>query len=163
MTHLILLRHGIAIPEPAPGMVDDDRPLTEKGESRMEEIAEGLERLGLKLDRIITSPLPRARRTAEIVAEVLGIEDRLENADELRAGRSAASILTWVETRPEERIMTVGHNPSFSDLAGLLAGVKRDASTFELKKGGAAAFQRLGEGYRLDWLATPRLLRRLLD
>ena len=163
MTHLILVRHGIAISEPAPGMVDDDRPLTEKGESRMGEIAGGLDRLKVKLDRIITSPLPRARRTAEIVAEVLGIEDRLENADELRAGRSAASILKWVEARPEERIMIVGHNPSFSDLVGVLAGVKRDASAFELKKGGAASFRRLGEGYRLDWLATPRVLRRLVD
>ncbi len=47
MDQLIIVRHGIAISEPEPGMSDDDRPLTEKGESRVEEIAEALERFGL--------------------------------------------------------------------------------------------------------------------
>src|SRR6267154_2788646 len=98
MMRLYLLRHGIAVAHGTPGVAETDRPLTPKGEKRVRQIAEGLERLGIEPDRILTSPLPRARRTAEIVAEVLGLEDRLEIADALRAGRSAGSIRTWVET-----------------------------------------------------------------
>jgi phosphohistidine phosphatase len=161
MTHLILMRHGIALPHGTPGMLDDDRPLTEEGEERIAEIAEGLERLKLGLDVILTSPLPRARRTAEIVAEVLGLEDRLEIADALRAGRSAGSIRTWLETRPEPRVMIVGHDPSFSDLVGLLTCATGDSGSFALKKGGVAAFRCDPGRYWLEWLATPRLFRKL--
>ena len=163
MTDLIILRHGIALPPGTPGIADDDRPLTEKGERRMAEIGQALARFELKLDRIVTSPLPRARRTAEIAARELGMSDRLENADELRAGRSASAMRSWVESRPEERLMIVGHNPAFSELTALLLGLNASSTAIELKKGGIAAFHRGPEGYSLDWLATPRLLRRLND
>jgi phosphohistidine phosphatase len=146
-------------------MADDHRPLTEKGERRVAEVAQGLRRLGLKLDVILTSPLPRARRTAEIAARMLAMEDRIEDADTLRAGRSARSILAWLKGRQEERVMIVGHNPAFSELAGLFLGLDASSHAIELKKGGAAAFRKgeNADGYSLDWLATPKLLRRLGD
>ena len=86
----------------------------------MRKVARGLRRLGLKLDRIVTSPLPRALRTAEIVADVLEMTDLLETADALRAERDAASIRDWLAARTESRLMLVGHNPSLTDLVGLL-------------------------------------------
>ena len=69
-----------------PSLSDDERRLTPKGKKRMQQIARSLRRLDLKLDRIVTSPLPRARATAEIVADELDADDRLETADILRAG-----------------------------------------------------------------------------
>jgi phosphohistidine phosphatase len=161
MTNLILLRHGIALPHGTPGMLDDDRPLTEEGEQRMVQIAEGLNRLKLRLDAIFTSPLIRARRTAEIAATALGLEKRLEVTDALRAGRSAPSIRSWVEARPEARMMIVGHDPNFSDLVGLLSGAIGNPSSFALKRGGMAAFRHDSGVYHLEWLAPPRLFRKL--
>src|SRR5262249_44675991 len=120
MDRLYLLRHGIAVPHGTPGIPDDDRPLTPQGDKRMRQGGQRLRRLRLKLDKILTSPLPRARRTAEIVAEILGIEYLVETADELRAGRTAASIRDWVVGRQEQRVMLVGHDPAFSLLVGLL-------------------------------------------
>src|SRR5579864_3782830 len=78
MNRLYLLRHGIAVPPGTEGYEDDDRPLTSKGERRTRQVAQGLRRLRLKLDRIISSPLPRALRTAELVAETLDIEFLVE-------------------------------------------------------------------------------------
>ena len=72
MTDLYIVRHGIAVEPGTPGIPDDERPLTAKGEKRMRQIAQGLRKLDLKLDRIVTSPLPGRRTTAEIIAEVLG-------------------------------------------------------------------------------------------
>jgi phosphohistidine phosphatase len=163
MQRLYLLRHGIAVPHGTPGIADDDRPLTAKGEKRMRQVAHGLRRLKLKLDRIITSPLPRARRTAEIVAEILDASYLLEDCDALRADRDAASIRDWLQARPEPRLMIVGHNPAFADLVGLLAtGTPQPLG--ELRKGGLAAFAAEPDGrYRLDWLARPRLIRLLSD
>src|SRR4051812_45797790 len=164
MQQLYVLRHGIAVPHGTPDIPEEDRPLTPKGEKRMKQIGRGLRRLRLELDRIVTSPLPRARRTAEIVAEALGMDDLLENADSLRADRSAAMIRDWVVGRPESRLMLVGHNPSLTDLMALLVAGERAPKLGELEKGGIAALGACPEGgFQLEWLATPRLIRRLSD
>ncbi len=39
MTDLYIVRHGIAVEPGTPGMPDDERPLTAKGEKRMRQIA----------------------------------------------------------------------------------------------------------------------------
>src|SRR5262249_33360692 len=111
MKDLYILRHGTAVAPGTPGIPDDDRPLTPKGVKRMQQIARGLRRLDRERDRIVTSPLPRARRTAEIVASELEAEDRLVIADALRTGSNAAAIRNWLRDRSEDRLMIVGHNP----------------------------------------------------
>jgi phosphohistidine phosphatase len=167
MNDLYILRHGIAVAPGTPGIPDDERPLTPKGQKRMHQIARGLRRLDLKLDRIITSPLPRARATAEIVAEELDAEDRLEIADVLRAGADAATIRNWLRERSEDRLMIVGHNPALTDLITLLVlgATRPQPQVCELKKGAIAVLEpstSSQDRYELLWVATPRLIRRLV-
>lgn len=160
MKQLYLLRHGLAVPYGTPDIADDDRPLTPKGERRVRSVARALKRLKVKPDRIVTSPLPRAQRTAAIVAEALNQSDLLEQADELRAHRDAASIREWLRTRPEERLMIVGHNPSLSQLVGRLVVGPDHPSIGDLHKAGIAALVTDdGEAYRIDWVARPKLFR----
>jgi len=163
--HLYILRHGIALPHGTPGVSDDERPLTPKGESRLREIGRALARLDLDLDSIVTSPLPRAYRTAEIVADALNWSEPIEIVDELRAGTDAGAIREWLRCRMESNLMIVGHNPSLSDLIGLLVVENAHAMLGDLKKGGIAALTHVGgatDRYEVDWIATPRLLRKLL-
>jgi phosphohistidine phosphatase len=162
VNHIYLLRHGIAIAHGTGDMTDDDRPLTFKGEKRMHQIGRGLRRLALKIDQIVTSPLPRARQTAEIVADALGQADRLEDSDVLRPDRTAVMIRDWLAGRPVQNLMLVGHNPNLTELAWLLVAGEHAPLIGELKKGGLAALVAGPEAsHQLDWLATPRLLRRL--
>ena len=166
MNDLYLLRHGIAVEPGTPSIPDDERPLTSKGKKRMHQIGRGLRRLDLKLDRIVTSPLPRARATAEIVAEELDAEDLLETADVLRAGADAPAIQGWLRERTEDRLMIVGYNPALTDLIALLVlGASRaQRQICELKKGGIAALRpstSSPDRFDLVWVATPRLIRRL--
>lgn len=164
MNQLYLLRHGVAVPHGTPDIPDDERPLTPDGEKGVRRVARGLRRMGIKPDRIVTSPLPRAFRTAEIVAEVLEMADTLETADALRAQSDATSIRAWVTARAESRLLLVGHNPSLSDLVGLLITGNQGPVVCELRKGGVAALGANAQGgMRLDWLARPRLFRRLAD
>ena len=166
MKRLLILRRGIAVPHGSAEFADDDRPLTAKGEKRMREIGYGLKRCGVKLDRIISSPLPRAYRTAEIVARVLGYPDLLETADALRASESASSIASWVAARTEEDLMIVGHNPAFTDLIGLLATGNATPALCELRRGGIAALAPRAEDpskWIIEWIARPRLIRRMGD
>jgi len=164
MNRLYLLRHGIAVPPGTPDFPDDERPLTSEGEKGVRRVARGLRRLGFKLDRIVTSPLPRAFRTAEIVADVLKVTDLLETADALRAESDAASIRDWLNSRTEARLMLVGHNPSLTDLVSLLITGNQTPALCELRKGGVAALCTNAEGgIRLYWLARPSIFRRLAD
>lgn len=164
MIELYVLRHGIAVNRGTPDIPDDERPLTPKGRKRMRQIGRGLRRLGIELDRVVSSPLPRAWETAEIVVDALGISDRLEASEMLRADCNAESIGGWLRTREEPRLMIVGHNPALSDLLGLLVAGSSEVPICELKKGAVAALSTHDEGrFALDWIATPRLLRLLAN
>jgi phosphohistidine phosphatase len=160
MNQLYLLRHGLAVPHGTPDIEDDDRPLTTEGERRVRVIGRGLRRLKVKVVKIATSPLPRALKTAEIVARALGDPELVEVVDELRAGRSAPSIRTWLATRQETRLMIVGHNPGLSDLLALLTTGDVQHGFCELRKGGVAALTGDPRGlYKVDWIARPKLFR----
>jgi phosphohistidine phosphatase len=164
MQTLYLLRHGIAVPHGTPGIADDDRPLTTKGEHRTLQVGRGLAAFGLKIDRIVTSPLPRALRTAEIVARELGQQHQVEISEALTASQGPEAVREWLEGRAEEHLMLVGHNPSISELVGLLVLGETHKLTLELKKAGMAALFRGPDRrsrYELLWTAPPRLLRQL--
>lgn len=162
MRQLYVLRHGIAVEHGTPGYQDDERPLTPKGRKRLKEQLRGLKALDVMPDRILSSPLPRARETAEIVARGLEIEDRLELVNELRPQASATSIRRWLDVLPGDSVMIVGHNPAFSELISVLPLGTGTPMVAELKKGGLACFEVDPAGrYSLEWLVTPRVLRRL--
>jgi phosphohistidine phosphatase len=164
MKELYILRHGIAAPHGTPGIAEEDRPLTAKGELRMKQIGRCLATIGLEPERIITSPLPRARRTAQIVAQELHQGELLEIATALDADADARSIADWLATRAESRLLIVGHNPALSDLVGLLLIGEVGKLSCDLKKGGIAALfdsPNVQSGYQLGWIATPGLMRRL--
>ena len=70
--NLYLMRHGIALTRDDPSVAHDaERPLTGKGVKRMRKAAKGLRELAIRFDSILTSPLSRARQTADIVASTL--------------------------------------------------------------------------------------------
>jgi phosphohistidine phosphatase len=166
MTDLYIVRHGLAVEPGTPGIPDDERPLTPKGEKRMRQIARGLRILDVKLDRIVTSPLPRARATAEIIADALDVRELIENSNVLQTGSSSATVVRWLRERTEDRLMIVGHNPTLSDLLSLLVLGSTQPPICDLKKGGIAALGQKGgakELYALHWIAPPRLIRGLMD
>ena len=156
---LYLLRHGKA-EDYHPGGRDQDRELTPEGIEEVRAEAKALAHCKLKLDLILTSPYPRARKTAEIVAEELGLEDRLESDARLACGFRMGELQALVAARAGvERLMLVGHNPDLSVIAGQLAG----GAAIDLKKGGLIRLDvhRMEPGGGiLEWVLTPSLLIR---
>ena len=155
---LYFLRHAIAADVGPEGSGDAGRPLTEAGISRMKEAARGLRRLGVRPDVLLSSPLVRARQTAEIVRRAFGIESRL--VDALAPGCDIARLRDLLgEYRSAERVMLVGHEPDFSMLVGALTG----GSRVQIKKGGLARvdLETIEEGAgTLIWLLPPLALRK---
>ena len=160
--NLFLLRHGIAVEHGTPGYeADADRPLTPKGERRLGGIADAMEAMGLTFGLILSSPLVRARQTAEIVAEALGLKKKLEFSDALMPdGDAKALIATLNKLEPKpENVLLVGHEPYLSELISTLtSGDARGAIDF--KKGGQCKLEvetmRPGRCATLAWLLTPR-------
>ena len=156
---LYLLRHGKAEERAAWHGDDASRPLTAAGEEEVRREAEALHALGLAPDVIVTSPLARARRTAEIVSAGLGLEGRLVEDARLGPGFDVARLeqLAAAHGAPES-LMVVGHEPDFSETIGALIG----GGDVAMRKGGLARVDVTGfvaGGGRLVWLLPPSLLR----
>lgn len=164
--NLYLLRHGIAgAAEPTES--DGERPLTPKGIKRMRRAARGLRRLGISFDAILTSPLVRARQTADIVANALGLEAQLEEIPELSPASSVDRLISSLTRfQKREHVLLVGHNPLLPDAASvLIAGKKENSFQIDLKKGGLCRIEIEGlppdTPGTLHWFLTPKQLRRL--
>jgi phosphohistidine phosphatase len=164
---LSLLRHGIAVERGSPGSEDDSqRPLTAKGERRVQQIAEGVMALGLAYDLILSSPYVRARQTAEVVAQVLKTANGVSLSDMLAPGGNPRQLIEALhaEDRQRQDILLVGHEPYLSRLIStLLTG--NPHLPVVMKKGGLCALDietlRFGRCASLLYLLTPRQLRRL--
>jgi phosphohistidine phosphatase len=141
MSHhtLLLLRHGIA-QERCPDRADAERVLTGRGRSRTRAVLDRLVERGLRVDRLISSPLLRALQTAEIAVEA-GLAEAVETAAELAPGGDPlASLAGWLQPDRGEpmpqRLLLVGHEPDLSLLATRLLGAP--AGALGLRKAGLA-------------------------
>jgi phosphohistidine phosphatase len=136
VVNLYFLRHAIAV-EPGEWQgPDEDRPLTKEGIARMRREARGIAGLSLELDAIVSSPLLRARTTAEIVAERVRLNDAVTLDARLGAGFTFECLREIVhDYKNASALMLVGHEPSFSIVVGSLIG----GAAVEMKKAALAA------------------------
>ena len=120
---------------------DRDRPLTEEGEREHAVVAGALARMGVRFDRLLTSPLVRARRTAEITAAVYGGGVALEETPALGDRATLPDLLAVLARRPRDAaVLAVGHEPFLSAAAGAL--VSRDGTArLMMRKSGVAALE----------------------
>jgi len=120
---LYFLRHGQSVGRSAWKGPDGERPLTEEGRGALAHEAATLLRLGLKPDVIVSSPLVRARETAEIVAGGLGAGDRVVVDDRVAEWFGVRRLRKVLREHGDiKRIMLVGHEPDFSTIIGKLTG-----------------------------------------
>jgi phosphohistidine phosphatase len=137
---LLLLRHAIA--EARSGAVPDaGRALTARGRERGRAVLAALANRDLRAGRLLSSPLRRARETAELAVSA-GLSPSLELAEALAPGGDAlAALPAWLEgleAPPGEmpRLLLVGHEPDLSALAARLIGAP--PASLELRKAGLA-------------------------
>ena len=153
---LYLLRHGIAVDRDEWKGDDASRPLTDDGRKIMEREAKALAKLDIDPDVILTSPLLRAKQTAQILADRLGMES-VEDERLAESFDSARLAEILKEHDDCKCIVLVGHEPNFSETIGALIGGGR----IDLKKGGIARVDlddpSTAKG-ELVWLAPPRTI-----
>ena len=154
-----LLRHAHAGDPESWDRPDELRPLSEKGRQQAERLGRLLATAGFVPDAVLTSPHVRARETAELVADRLGVSVRID-----------ARLATYLDLATVDAILDeagmplrpilVGHDPDFSDLLASLTA----SPGLRMRKGAFALLdveRPLTPGSaELRWLVPPDLLRR---
>lgn len=162
MMNLFILRHGIAVDHGAAGYEkDSERPLTKQGIEELEEIAKAMKKLKIEFDLILSSPYVRARQTAEIIAEKLGLEKNLKFKDSLRVESDPEELIQEIKQMKDKPVslLLVGHEPYLSSVIAILTAGNANAC-ITLKKGGFCKMEvseiRYGRCASLEWLMTPK-------
>jgi len=114
---LVLVRHAKSSWD-EPDLEDEERPLNERGEHDAPRMAKRLAGTGIRPDVILSSTARRARTTAEIFGEELGVD---VEADQRLYGASPATIVAVVAERGVDSVLVVAHDPGLSVLAGRFA------------------------------------------
>lgn len=152
-SYVLLVRHGDAVD--GHGLPDEARWLTEKGRVRTRQVAEVLEREGLRFERMFTSALVRAVQTAEILATCGGFEGPVEVFEPLgHMGRITG--LRALDGHTSGVWALVGHEPSMGLYASRLIGSPFPA----FKKSAALLLSRASDAdtYRFEWYLRPSKL-----
>lgn len=165
---LFLLRHGLAVERGTHGFEDDSsRPLTPKGRRQMRKISAAMKRLTPDLDLVLSSPLVRAKQTAEIVARRLKLEKSLKFSNALAPGGTAPVLLRQLqrEKPAPAKVLLVGHEPDLSRLVSLFT-TGGPYLELDFKKGGLCKLDsgklRPGKCAVLAWLLTPRQMKAMV-
>ncbi|KYZ76177.1 hypothetical protein AXX12_06965 [Anaerosporomusa subterranea] len=150
---ILLMRHGKAEP---PHRTDYDRELTAAGRQRILSASLGLKQiLGGKPLIIWTSHLPRARQTADIIAETLGVTAISEH-EAIYSG-DLDSLITGIIDLPEDSmLLIIGHEPCLSGWSERISGV-----LLPFKPGAVACYKishRQPLIGKLRWFALPKVL-----
>jgi phosphohistidine phosphatase len=156
---LYLIRHADAVPVGEQGITDDfDRPLSAKGQRETQGLAAALSRRGVRLDKMVTSPLLRARQTAEgLIGAWASPTLELCVCEDLAPAGKRRRMARFLRKLGGDSFALVGHQPDLGELAGWLIGSR--SARVEMAKAGVAYIacddQPGKGGGALVWLTTP--------
>lgn len=164
--HLILHRHARAHPRDSDAWPDDRlRPITDDGRRIERRAARALVRVKIEPDLVLTSPWTRARETAEILVEELGLETDAISTEALAGAPDLDALQAEIGIRPDESVIVlVGHSPWLEELASLLLCGSLGRMDIDFPKSGAMgiAIPMLAPAAgRLEFFWRPGHLKRL--
>lgn len=162
MKKIILIRHAKSDWD-NPSLPDYDRPLAARGLEDAPKMAALLKNRAIKVDGILSSTAKRAKQTAQITAQVLGIPETSMEWDRSLYHASADHLLHVIQAQPThlQTLILVGHNPGLTELIVRL-GVNLD----NLPTAGQFAFTVLSDDWKnlsaanckFDWWDSPKKL-----
>jgi phosphohistidine phosphatase len=114
---VFLVRHAHA----EKGEPDAVRALSQRGRDEAGALAKQLAEHDARPELVLTSPLVRARQTAEAIADAIGVELRVD--ERLSPGATAELVRAAIrEVDGDGPVAVVGHQPDLSEVAFELIG-----------------------------------------
>ncbi len=165
--NLYLMRHADAGVPRNNATLDAKRGLVKEGKQQCMLMGAVLAGLNAQIDVVISSPLKRARQTAQFVATEIGVETPVQNSQALAPDADYAAFQQLLsEYSNREGILVVGHNPNLHQfLARLLSSngngqhAPQGGGCIRLRKGAIARVDLARRPAQLQWLIDPRLAR----
>jgi phosphohistidine phosphatase len=169
---LYVMRHGPA-EDHAPTGRDSDRALTPSGRDRVRSVARVLVEQDEAPLTIFSSPLVRALQTAEIVAAVTKLDERVRNSEAAHVGGATGAVEIRRELAPggdahelafqaardgRKRVMIVGHEPDLSSLVARLIGRMPDEGMMKAMVVGVKLAPGAPDVQGPDFVATNRFV-----
>lgn len=152
--NLYLVQHGQSKPEEE----DPERRLTDKGIGEVQKVAKFLSSLKLEVNVVWHSGKPRARQTAELLAEAIGPSDRIEQHEGLAPKDKVAPTKKALEQSSGD-VMIVGHLPFLGKLVALLVTGNDENEIVQFQFGSVVCLeQRDGGKWKVAWMIRPELL-----
>jgi phosphohistidine phosphatase len=161
--NLYLMRHADAGVSRENPVLDAKRGLVKEGKQQCMLMAGVLAGLRAQIDVIVSSPLKRARQTAQFVGTEVGFDGFVQTSEALAPGGDFAAFQQLlVQYSDREGVLVVGHNPNLHQfLARLMSGngTPPGNGTIRLRKGAVARIDLAKRPAQLQWLIDPRLAR----
>ena len=167
--NLYLMRHADAgVPRENP-VLGAKRGLVKEGKQQCMLMAGVLTGLKAQIDIIISSPLKRARQSAQFVATEIGFESPILTSPALAPDGDCAALQQLIaQYAKREGVLIVGHNPNLHQfIAKLISGngnghahaPVQGGGTIRLRKGAIARIDLARRPAQLQWLIDPRLAK----
>ena len=151
---LYLVQHGEAVSKD----IDPDRPLTAAGRQDIQRLASFLSHNGVRVSRIMHSGKTRARETAEVLAQAIGREGKIEQAAGLDPLDSPSDFSTRLKSRSED-LAIVGHLPFLAKLVSYLVTGNDEPALVAFVPGTVVVLEREDAGV---WVITNMLQPHML-
>jgi phosphohistidine phosphatase len=151
---VVLVRHGDAMSKEE----DPRRPLSAIGREHVEKVAGLVAGIGLELKEVRHSGKGRARETAEIFAEGVGVTSvRVREASGLNPKDDVEVIAEQLKTEGRS-VALVGHLPFMGRLASRLLSGDSERVQLRFQDAGCLLVTRVEGGWRLDGFVNHELL-----
>ncbi|HEY9127807.1 MAG TPA: phosphohistidine phosphatase SixA, partial [Acidobacteriaceae bacterium] len=161
--NLYIMRHADAGVSRENPILDVKRGLVKEGKQQCMLMAGVLAALKAQIDVIISSPLKRARQTAQFVATELGFEQPILISEALAPDSDFAAFQQLIhEHERREGVLVVGHNPTIHQFAARLVsgnGNPSGGGSIRMRKGSIARIDMSRRPAQLQWLVDPRMAR----
>ena len=158
MIELYVIRHGIADDAAEHDGKDGERQLTKRGREKIRGVAKYLQSLDIEFDTVISSPLVRAKETAEIIRGECSSLKRIVVTDLLNPDGSYDELIAYLNQQKSDHIAIVGHDPFLSGFVSYCLS-RNNRPFVMMKKAGVALISydgRIEPGRcELAWLMGP--------
>ncbi len=159
---LYIIRHGIAIDRSAE-INEFDRYLTDEGKNELKIIGQGLKKIGINFDLIMSSPLIRAKQTAEIIAHETGYDiKKIKETEYLEIGSNWKKAFDLIDN--DEHVAFIGHNPMLSEMVCAILCGELNGNT-PMKKAGVCRISMISKKIfsgELKWFIPPKIFKSLV-
>lgn len=151
---LYLIQHG----EAKSKQENPERPLTDIGVENIKKTAAFFKRMPKEIDLIWHSGKKRAKQTAEIFKEILGIDILTEICEGLAPNDDISIIKEKIETAEQDSITLVGHLPHLSHLASELLTGNQEMEIIRFRNAGIVSLVGEMQDWELEWMITPDII-----